>query len=116
MLRSAAEDILTNWQVNTGKIFKYVYPLAPDEYVVYRRESLKEYSASHKDSTYELEDLTFEEFARLLIVGELIYFREFGWGTDTMHYKTNSCNCGSWILKDNDYLHDRKCPCYRHRD
>ena len=116
MLRSDAEELLRNWQINTKKVFKYVYPLAPDEYVVYCRESQKEYSASHANSTYKLEDLTFEEFARLLIIGELIYFREFGWGTNTTHFKTNSCNCGSWILRDNAYLHDPKCPCHRYRE
>lgn len=114
MLRSDAEDFLKRWSFVDKKVFLYKYPLAPDEYVVFSRDRNNDvYMAHHGDSTYKMKDLDFNEFARLLIIGELRYLQDHNWGTNAKNMKTGGCNCGSWILRDNEYMHDVKCPRYK---
>ena len=109
MRRSDAEDRLRLWFVGDKKIFKYVRFLAPTEYVVYIKDSDNKFRALPDVSTYEMEDLDAEEFSKLLMMQELVFDREFQYGSDTHGLKTGNCSCGSWILPDNEYLHTEGC-------
>lgn len=113
MLRSEAEDLMRHWSDKDGKIFKYFRPFMPDEYVVFIRDGDR-YKCDKKTTTYVMRDVERNDFIKLLTSRELIFVKDYTiWGPSPLKMKTNGCDCGIWILKDNEYMHDAKCPCYK---
>lgn len=115
MRRSDADDLMRLWSNQDKKIFRYPRPFVPDEYVVYQRD-LDRYLCDKKNSTYKLADTNRDGVVRLLINEEIIFIRDFTtWGPTPLAMKTGNCDCGVWVIKDSDYMHDRKCPRYKEK-
>jgi hypothetical protein len=115
MRRSEAEELMRLWSDKDRKIFKYPRPLFPNEYVVFQRDG-ENFPCDRKKSTYTLPDMPRDGIVGLMINEEIIYIRDFTtWGPTPISLKTNNCNCGCWIIKDSDYMHDEKCPCFRRK-
>lgn len=113
MRRSDAEDRLKAWYDGDRKVFRYFRALAPTEYVVFGKESNEQFRAHPDVSTYKLPDMDAETFIRMMMSGELTYDRDHTYSCDTHYLKTGGCTCGSWVLRDNDYLHTPGCKKYR---
>jgi len=118
-MQSLAEDQLRLWYEGSEKIYKYRREFVPPEYVVYKKEAGASeqpdptYRFIKEKSTYQLDDLSQESFIKKLCSEELVYERDVGWNADPKKLKTGGCDCGAWILKDNEALHDNRCPLYK---
>lgn len=115
MLRSDAENFLEMWSEGESKIFRYLRPLVPNEYVVYRKSNLGsfvyEYEPEPTKSTYtNLKKMDHDKFLKAVANEELIYVRPWTWQSNTREMKTGGCTCGSWAVRESERIHDRKCP------
>lgn len=118
MLKSDAEQFLENWSEHESKIFRYVRPLFPTEYVVFRKVGVGnfvfEYEPEPEKSTYIcLKKMDAEKFIKMLALEELVYVRPWNWQLNTREMKTGGCTCGAWVLRESERIHDRKCPLNR---
>jgi hypothetical protein len=112
MRRSEAEDLVRTWHSSEGKVFRYARSLLPDEYVVFHKVG-PVFSCDSKLSTRLLPDCSKDEFILMLINGDLNYVRDMTYSVSPLFMKTGGCQCGVWILKDSEYLHDVGCPKYK---
>jgi len=111
MTKSQIEEFFNDWKDGYTFMFEYKRGLAPSEFVSFRRNyNFFEFQTS--DSTYKMKSMDKDEFSKLLSSGELVHTKTAGWGKTALNMKTGNCNCGAWILSDNKYLHDQKCPLY----
>lgn len=113
MRRSDAEGRLQLWSFGEKKIFRLSQPLAPDEYLVFSRESEENYKFHRDLSTCKFRDLDHDKFVLMMINYELAYHGDHMFSSNTRTLKTGGCTCGSWILKDNEFLHTE--GCIKHR-
>ena len=114
MRRSDAEQFLQFWDSSTCKVFRYLRPLVPNEYVVFRKlslDSLNAYEPAPEKSTYIcLKTMDEETFIKALLREEFIYVKDWTWQTDTRQMKTGGCTCGAWAVRESERIHDAKCP------
>ena len=110
MSPSDIDEFISNWDSGKANLFKYSRPLVPDEYIAI--EMRDDMFVSLPVSTYVLKPMDLELMRKMMGAGELTYKCWYYEGLDVRSYKTGNCNCGSWILKENKYLHNTDCPCY----
>lgn len=119
MQRSVAEDFLRIWYDGSEKIFRYRREFAPHEFLVFVKSGGSygspeaTYRFVEERSTYNLGDISLDTLIKMMCNEELVYERDCGFHTDTMKMKTGGCDCGSWIIKDSEYMHNERCPLHR---
>ena len=115
MRRSEAEEQIKWWSIGDRKIFKYVRFLVPNEYVTFKADANKMVRHEPQYSTYVLSDTNTEDLTKMLMSGELVYVKDLGYESYAaiVSMKTGGCQCGSWVISDNEYLHSEKCPKYK---
>lgn len=120
MQRSVAEEHLRLWHDGNEKIYRYRREFVPPEFVVYRKTGGSfaypdiVYKINNEKSTYKLGDLPQDDFIKLLCNEELVYEKDYmGWNSDVLKLKTGGCDCGVWIIRDSEGMHNDKCPLYR---
>lgn len=103
---------MTMWSNLVNRIYKYVFPLLPDEYVTFTKridEGQVLLEALPKHSTKDLGTIKEEDFKKMLMRGDLRLHKETGWHTeDVKRLKTGGCTCGAWVTQNKD-AHARGC-------
>lgn len=105
-----------------ARIYKYFRGLLPAEYVTFKKTEIDmsdpddprcTFECDMTRSTYDLGVIGYQRFLMMVSNEEIIYQKDHSYYSDVHQLKTGGCDCGAWVLPDNTYLHNLKCPKYR---
>lgn len=118
MLKSEVEHLLKLWSAHELKIYKWQKIIGMWEYITFRKSVYIDTNKMYFDQDREKSTCAFpstkeEDMIKMISNGELIYVKDWTWSADILKLKTGGCTCGAWVMKDNTYFHDLKCPLYK---